>query len=123
MQNRPDDGAPETGLRRRIAGFFMFPVALFPLLALVSYDWRSIPDLCVPPAPTSNLIGVAGDRFAYWGYQFAGLGVLRTGGVPFWTFLSASWVHWLWWSRGECLVATARFFLFGMFCRRRGLSF
>ena len=76
MQQRPTDQSEnESRMRRRVVGFFMFPVALFPFLALCTYDWHSISDLCIPPAPTSNLIGVAGDWFAYIGYQFFGLGV------------------------------------------------
>ncbi len=66
----------DSRLRRRIVGFFLFPVAFFPLLALLSYDWREIPSLCIPPLrPTSNLIGIAGDWFAYAGYQILGLAV------------------------------------------------
>ncbi|MBR0504496.1 MAG: DNA translocase FtsK 4TM domain-containing protein, partial [Kiritimatiellae bacterium] len=66
----------ESSTRRRVIGFFMFPVALFPLLALCSYDWASICDLRIPAAvPTHNLIGMAGDWFAYTGYQLIGLGV------------------------------------------------
>ena len=66
----------ESSLRRRLIGFFMFPIALFPFLALVSYNWRDIPDLCVPAAtPTANLIGATGDWFAYSGYQLIGLAI------------------------------------------------
>ena len=78
MQSTSETTAPaaESSLRRRLIGFFMFPIALFPFLALVSYNWHDIPDLCIPPAdPTSNLIGVTGDWFAYTGYQLIGLSV------------------------------------------------
>ncbi len=74
--SKNDRDASEATIRRRLIGFFMFPVALFPLLALVSYNWRDISALCVPPAsPTSNLIGVAGAWFAYYGYQLIGLAI------------------------------------------------
>ena len=74
--NKPDNpSGSESSLRRRLIGFFMFPIALFPFLALVSYNWRSISDLCTPPQPTSNRIGVTGDWFSYVGYQLMGLGV------------------------------------------------
>ena len=53
----------------------MFPIALFPLLALCTYNWRDISDLCIPAAVPSNLVGVAGDWFAYIGYQLVGLGI------------------------------------------------
>ena len=74
---QPDNaGGNDTGIRRRLIGFFMFPIALFPFLALWSYDWHRISDLCIPPnALASNLIGVAGDWFAYTGYQLLGLGI------------------------------------------------
>lgn len=77
MKQSPSDSAsPEATIRRRLIGFFMFPVALFPFLALFSYNWRDISDLCVPPAsPTTNLIGAVGAWFAYCGYQFIGLAI------------------------------------------------
>lgn len=73
----PDNasGNESSLLRRRLIGFFMFPIALFPLLALVSYNWRCVAALRTPPLPTENLIGVVGDWFAYNGYQLLGLGV------------------------------------------------
>ena len=74
MAENKDTYTPEVDIRRRILGFFLLPVAFFPLLALLSYDWREIPSLCIPPLrPTSNLIGIAGDWFAYAGYQTFGL--------------------------------------------------
>lgn len=77
MQQSPSDSAnPEATVRRRLIGFFMFPVALFPFLALFSYNWRDISALCVPPAsPTANLIGAVGAWFAYCGYQSIGLAI------------------------------------------------
>ena len=75
MKQPENESGNESSLRRRLIGFFMFPIALFPLLALVSYNWRCVADLRTPPLPTENLIGVAGDWFAYNGYQLLGLGV------------------------------------------------
>ena len=75
---QPPSTSPETesSTSRRVIGFFMFPLALFPFLALWTYNWRNISDLRIPAtAPTSNLIGAAGDWFAYSGYQFLGLGI------------------------------------------------
>ena len=76
-QSRPTDSTEtETSTRRRVIGFFMFPLALFPFLALYTYNWRNVSDLCIPAeAPTSNLVGAAGDWFAYTGYQLLGLGI------------------------------------------------
>ena len=76
MAENSDTPAPDVHVRRRILGFFLFPVAFFPLLALLSYDWRAIPTLCIPPLrPTANLIGIAGDWFAYVGYSIFGLAI------------------------------------------------
>ncbi|MGN0846389.1 MAG: DNA translocase FtsK 4TM domain-containing protein [Kiritimatiellia bacterium] len=72
----PDNAAAETSVRRRLIGFFMLPIALFPFLALFSYNWHDVPTLCIPPAePTSNLIGAVGTWFAYVGYQTIGLAI------------------------------------------------
>ena len=76
-QSSPTDSREtETSTLRRVIGFFMFPLSLFPLLALCTYNWRSVSDLCIPAeAPTSNLVGAIGDWFAYNGYQLLGLGI------------------------------------------------
>lgn len=76
-QTQPTDTTEtESNTRRRVIGFFMFPLALFPLLALCTYNWRDISDLCIPAAsPSSNLVGVVGNWFAYTGYQLLGLGI------------------------------------------------
>ena len=58
-----------------IFGWLLFPISLFPLVALLTYDWRSLSALHVPPQPSTNWIGPLGDTFAYAGYQFVGLAV------------------------------------------------
>ena len=75
-QDQPTDSTEtESSTRFRVIGFFMFPLALFPLLALCTYNWRDVPDLCIPAADhSSNLVGAAGNWFAYAGYQLLGLG-------------------------------------------------
>lgn len=65
----------ESRTRRKLIGFFLFPIALFPFLALVSYRWQTIEALHVPPEKSTNLIGVIGDAFAYGGYQLIGLAI------------------------------------------------
>ncbi|MBS7286138.1 MAG: DNA translocase FtsK 4TM domain-containing protein [Kiritimatiellae bacterium] len=62
-------------------------LALFPLLALLTYDWRAIDALCTPPLPHSNWIGALGDYFAYYGYLFVGLAIWI---VPILTFSMAA---------------------------------
>ncbi len=56
-------------------GWLLFPISLIPLVALLTYDWRSISALKVPADPTTNWFGPLGDGFAYFGYQLFGLGV------------------------------------------------
>ena len=56
-------------------GWLLFPFALFPLVALLTYDWHSIAALQVPAAPSTNWIGALGDGFAYTGYQLFGLAI------------------------------------------------
>ena len=56
-------------------GWCFFPLALFPLVSLLTYDWRAMPQLATPPAPSSNWIGALGDAFAFWGYAIFGLAI------------------------------------------------
>jgi len=61
---------------RHAIGWFVFPIlALFTLVALLTYDWRAIEALQTPPRPSSNWIGALGDGFAYWGYTIIGLAI------------------------------------------------
>ena len=69
----PSVNEHESRTRRKLIGFFLFPIALFPFLALISYRWQAIETLHIPPEPSSNLIGVIGDAFAYNGYALIGL--------------------------------------------------
>ena len=65
----------DPGARRGIIAWTLFPLALFPLVALLTYDWRSIPALNTPAAPSTNWIGALGDGFAYYGYSIFGLAI------------------------------------------------
>ena len=78
QKNDKDKSTAETDTftRRRVFGFFLFPIAFFPFIALFTYDWHGISTLVIPPhTPTGNLIGEVGNWFAYLGYQFIGLGI------------------------------------------------
>jgi len=75
MTENSSNSSSETGQRRRIHAWPLVPLALFPLAALVSYDWRAIPALCTPSMPSSNWIGALGDGFAYWGYMSFGFAI------------------------------------------------
>ena len=70
------EASSTTGSRaRRVLGALLSPLSLFPLVALITYDWRAVPALCTPPLPRTNWIGALGDGFAYWGYLVFGLAV------------------------------------------------
>ncbi len=73
-QNNPPPNEPR--IKRRLFGLLLFPIALFPFFALVTYNWHDMPQFAVPPlTPSSNLIGVVGDVFAYTGYRLIGLAI------------------------------------------------
>lgn len=85
MQSKTPQTNGDSSTRRKIIGFFLFPFALFPMLALISYDWHSVANLCIPPIrPSANLIGPLGDAFAYYGYQAVGLAIWA---IPVWCIL------------------------------------
>jgi S-DNA-T family DNA segregation ATPase FtsK/SpoIIIE len=75
MIDRSSNIAEKTPGRRSVVAWLLFPLALFPLAALLTYDWRSIPALCIPPRPHTNWIGALGDGFAYYGYSLFGIAV------------------------------------------------
>jgi len=59
---------------RRLAGSLLFPVALFPLLSMITYNWRDISWLNSPPlSPPANLIGIVGAWSVFVGYSLFGL--------------------------------------------------
>ena len=60
---------------KHIFGWMLFPISLFPLVALLTYDWRSVSSLQVPAMPSTNWVGALGDSFAYIGYTTIGLAV------------------------------------------------
>ena len=65
----------EVGRERNLLGWLLFPISLFPLVALMTYDWRSIEELNCPALPSTNWIGALGDAFAYNGYILIGLAI------------------------------------------------
>lgn len=72
--SNPSEGAGRPA-ERHVFGWLLFPLALFPLVALMTYDWRAIAALMIPPEPSTNWIGPLGDGFAYWGYRIFGLAI------------------------------------------------
>ena len=71
----PSSSIADSNARRGLIACTSIPLALFPLVALLTYDWRAIPALNTPPDPSSNWIGALGDGFAYYGYSTFGLAV------------------------------------------------
>jgi S-DNA-T family DNA segregation ATPase FtsK/SpoIIIE len=72
------ENSSNTGERnalKQILAYIQFPLALFPLVALHTYDYRSIEALNCPAAPSTNWIGALGDAFAYYGYCIFGLAI------------------------------------------------
>ena len=68
----------DTGREKHIFGWLPFLISPFPLVALLTYDWRSIEALHVPALPSTNWVGALGDSFAYYGYTTIGLAVCAT---------------------------------------------
>ena len=65
----------DTSREKHILGWLPFLISPFPLVALLTYDWRSIEALRVPALPSTNWVGALGDSFAYYGYTTIGLAV------------------------------------------------
>lgn len=64
----------ERRIQRRLTGLLLFPIALFPLLSLITYNWRDIAWLHSPPlTPPANLIGIVGAWSVFIGYSLIGL--------------------------------------------------
>jgi DNA segregation ATPase FtsK/SpoIIIE, S-DNA-T family len=64
----------ERRAHRRLFGIILLPIAFFPLLSLVTYNWRDISYLNAPPlTPPANLIGLVGAWSAFIGYNIFGL--------------------------------------------------
>ena len=75
MNKDTQQGSDRGSTQRGLMAWMLFPLALFPLAALLSYDWSAIPALNAPPSPSHNWIGALGDGFAYYGYMVFGLAI------------------------------------------------
>ena len=52
MTDTSSTGA-DANREKHVFGWFIFPILLlFPLVALLTYDWRAMPSLCSPPMMT-----------------------------------------------------------------------
>ncbi len=81
----PDRLELERRIQRRVIGFLLFPLSVFPLLSILTYNWRDISWLNSPPLnPTSNMIGMTGAWSVFIGYSYVGLALWA---VPFFVIL------------------------------------
>lgn len=71
----PSSANADLNARKGILAWMTILPALFPLVALLTYDWRAIPALNMPPTQSTNWIGALGDFFAYYGYATFGLAI------------------------------------------------
>lgn len=68
-------------MRLRVMGLFLLPLSVFPLLSILTYNWRDISWLNSPPLdPCSNWIGPVGAWSVFLGYSYIGLALWT---VPF----------------------------------------
>lgn len=68
-----DPSSNQPPAHKSYLGILLFPIALFPFVALLTYDSRVM--TAYPPMPSTNWIGALGDNFAYYGYLFFGLAI------------------------------------------------
>lgn len=68
-----DHSSTPTDKHTGIFAWLLFPLALFPLMALLTYDARVYTEY--PAVPSSNWIGALGDCFAHYGYLLFGLAI------------------------------------------------
>ena len=61
--------------KKNFIGWLFFPISLFPLAALLTYDSSSIAQVQMPASQSSNWIGPIGDSFSYYGYSLFGLAI------------------------------------------------
>ena len=61
--------------KKNFIGWLFFPISLFPLAALLTYDSASIEQVQMPTSQSTNWIGPIGDSFSYYGYSLFGLAI------------------------------------------------
>ena len=71
----------------RLIGLALVPLLIFALLGLLTYDWRDISWLQMPPNhPSTNLAGSVGAWTIFLGYNLFGLGIWL---LPVWLFFAS----------------------------------
>ena len=73
-QERDDEvSEAKTSAEKRFLGWLLFPVSLFPLVALLTADWRAMESLQIPANSSTNWLGPIGDMFAHYAYSLFGI--------------------------------------------------
>jgi len=76
VNTKTTSAAPPPTLFRRLIGAVLVPASLFPLLALLTYDFRDVPLVHVPAnVPPANLLGVVGAWMTFWSYALVGVAI------------------------------------------------
>ena len=75
MKNLPETAQALINGKRTFIGLLFFPISLFPLAALLTYDSSSMPQIQIPTTASTNWIGPIGDYFSFYGYSLLGLAI------------------------------------------------
>lgn len=75
MKNLPETAQALMNGKRTFIGLLFFPISLFPLAALLTYDSSSMPQIQIPTTASTNWIGPIGDYFSFYGYSLLGLAI------------------------------------------------
>lgn len=75
MKNLPETAQALMNGKRTFIGLLFFPISLFPLAALLTYDSSSMPQIQIPATASTNWIGPIGDYFSFYGYSLLGLAI------------------------------------------------
>lgn len=75
MKDDTNTAKPLGREKKSFIGWLFFPISLFPLAALLTYNPYAIEQIQNPPEPSSNWIGPIGDLFAHQGYDLLGLAI------------------------------------------------
>ncbi len=75
MKDLQDINKTVLSRKKNFIGWLFFPISLFPLAALLTYDSASMPQVQIPAYASTNWIGPLGDSFSYYGYNLLGLAI------------------------------------------------
>ena len=82
MKDLQDINKTVLSRKKNFIGWLFFPISLFPLAALLTYDSASMPQVQIPAYASTNWIGPLGDSFSYYGCTY-GKNVVKLLGYHF----------------------------------------